>query len=144
MLVGRAVLTGKQSAEALLFRSHISVVDDDHSFRDSMRRLLKSLDYSVTTFPSAAQFLASPEFGTTACLVADIQMPEMTGVALYEHLLEKRRPIPTILVTAYPVEVVRERMMSLGVICYLPKPFLEAELIHCLELAFIQRQTHHA
>jgi FixJ family two-component response regulator len=109
-----------------------------------MRRLLKSLDYSVTTFPSASKFLGSPEFGSTACLVADIQMPEMTGVALYEHLLEKGHPIPTILVTAYPVDVVRERMMTLGVICYLPKPFLESELIHCLELAFTQRQIRHA
>jgi FixJ family two-component response regulator len=109
-----------------------------------MRRLLKSLDYTVTTFPSAAQFLASPEFHSTSCLVADIQMPEMTGVALYEHLREAGHSIPTILVTAYPVDVVRERMMTLGVICYLPKPFLESELIHCLELAFAGTKVGHA
>ena len=109
-----------------------------------MRRLLKSLDYSVTAFPTAAKFLASPELGNTTCLVADIQMPGMTGVALYEHLLEKGCHIPTILVTAYPVDLVRERMMSLGVICYLPKPFLETELIHCLDLAFSKRQIRHA
>lgn len=127
-----------------MFQSHISVVDDDRSFRDSMRRLLKSLDYTVTTFPSAAQFLASPEFHSTSCLVADIQMPEMTGVALYEHLREAGHSIPTILVTAYPVDVVRERMMTLGVICYLPKPFLESELIHCLELAFAGTKVGHA
>jgi FixJ family two-component response regulator len=124
------------SAETVLFQSHISVVDDDQSFRDSMRRLLKSLDYTVSTFPSAAKFLASPEFDNTACLVADIQMPDMTGVALFEHLLEAGHAIPTILVTAYPIDGVRERMMTLGVVCYLPKPLVEAELIHCLDLAF--------
>lgn len=123
-------------AETVLFQSHISVVDDDQSFRDSMRRLLKSLDYTVSTFPSAAKFLTSPEFDNTTCLVADIQMPEMTGVALYEHLLQTGRAIPTILVTGYPSDGVRERMMTLGVVCYLPKPLVEAELIHCLDLAF--------
>ena len=40
----------------------ISVVEDDPLFRDSMRRLLKSLNYAVAVFPSAAEFLASPEF----------------------------------------------------------------------------------
>lgn len=63
-------------------------------------------------------------------------MPDMTGVALFEHLLEAGHAIPTILVTAYPIDGVRERMMTLGVVCYLPKPLVEAELIHCLDLAF--------
>ncbi len=121
-------------------KSHVTVVDDDQSFRDSMRRLLNSLDYKVTTFPSAAKFLESPKLTETACLVADVQMPVMTGVALYEHLLNSGHAIPTILVTAYPVDAVRKRMMTLGVICYLPKPLVEAELIHCLDLAFAQRK----
>src|ERR1700722_6277068 len=97
-------------AETVLFQSHVSVVDDDQSFRDSMRRLLKSMDYTVAVFSSAAEFLASPEFDDTACLVADIHMPAMTGVDLYEHLLKTGHTIPTILVTAYPIDSVRERM----------------------------------
>jgi FixJ family two-component response regulator len=113
----------------------ISVVDDDQSFRDSMRRLLKSLDYAVAVFPSAAEFLASTKLNSTACLVADIHMPEMSGTQLYEHLAETGRPIPTILVTAYPDDVVRERMLTLGVECYLPKPLEEAVLIGCLRSA---------
>jgi FixJ family two-component response regulator len=129
------------SAETVLFQSHISVVDDDQSFRDSMRRLLKSMDYTVAVFPSAAEFLASPEFDDTACLVADIHMPEMTGVDLYEHLIKTGHAIPTILVTAYPIDGVRKRMMTLGVVCYLPKPLVEAELIHCLELALARSQA---
>ena len=116
-------------------QSQISVVDDDQSFRDSMRRLLKSLDYAVAVFPSAADFLASPKLAVTACLVADVQMPAMTGVELYEHLIETGHPIPTILVTAYPNDGVRERMLTLGVECYLPKPLVEAELIGYLRSA---------
>lgn len=115
--------------------SLVSIVDDDQSFGDSMRRLLRSLGYSVAVFPSGAQFLASPQLEATACLVADIHMPEMTGVELFEHLIELGHPIPTILVTAYPDDRVKERMLNRGVECYLRKPLEEAALIDCLRLA---------
>jgi len=113
-------------------QSLISVVDDDQSFRDSMRRLLKSLDYAVAVFQSAAEFLASPQLAATACLVADVHMPVMTGVELYRHLIDTGHAIPTILITAYPDDSVRERMLNLGVECYLRKPLDEAALIECL------------
>jgi FixJ family two-component response regulator len=115
--------------------SLVSIVDDDESFGDSMRRLLRSLDYSVAVFSSGAQFLASPHLPATACLVADIHMPEMTGVELYEHLIERGHAIPTILVTAYPDDHVKERMLQRGVECYLRKPLEEAALIDCLRSA---------
>jgi FixJ family two-component response regulator len=116
-------------------RPLIAIVDDDQSFGDSMRRLLKSLDYTVAVFPCGAQFLASPQLVVTACLVADIHMPEMTGVELYHHLIERGHAIPTILVTAYPDDRVKERMLTLGVECYLRKPLVEAALIDCLRAA---------
>lgn len=116
-------------------RSLISIVDDDQSFGDSMRRLLRSLDYPVAVFLSGAQFLESPRLAATACLVADIHMPEMTGVELYERLIERGQAIPTILVTAYPDDRVKERMLNRGVECYLRKPLEEAALIDCLQSA---------
>ena len=116
-------------------QSQISIVDDDQSFRDSMRRLLKALNYAVVVFPSAAEFLASPKLAATACLVADVQMPAMTGVELYEHLLKTGHAIPTILVTAYPNDGVRDRMLNLGVEGYLPKPLVEGILIDCVRSA---------
>ena len=121
--------------QCLSQRSLVSIVDDDPSFGNSMRRLLRSLDYSVAVFPSGEQFLASPQLADTACLVADIHMPEMTGVALYEHLVERGHAIPTILVTAYPDERLKERMLDQGVECYLRKPLEEAALIDCLRSA---------
>lgn len=114
----------------------ISVVDDDQSFRDSMRRLLKSLGYAVSVFSSAAEFLASPRLQSTGCLVADIHMPATTGVDLYTHLLRSGHRIPTILVTAHPDEDTEKRMLMLGVVCYLRKPLEEAQLISCLRTAF--------
>ena len=125
-------------------KSLISIVDDDQFFRDSMRRLLRSLGYSVAAFPSAAEFLAFPKLDATACLVADIQMPAMTGIELYRHLVETGHAIPTILVTAYPDDSVQARMLTLGVECYLRKPFEEAVLIGCLRSAFARGQTPRA
>jgi FixJ family two-component response regulator len=122
-------------------QSLISIVDDDRSFLDSMRRLLKSLGYEVAAFASAAQFLASPRLGSTACLVADVQMPLMTGVELYEHLIATGQTIPTILVTGYPNPHVEERMRTLGVECYLKKPLDEAVLIGCLRSACMRRDA---
>ena len=122
-------------------RPLISIVDDDQSVGDSMRRLLTSLDYSVAVFPSAARFLASGQLSATACLVADIQMPGMTGVELYIHLVESGRAIPTILVTAYPDERRKECMLNRGVTCYLRKPLVEAALIDCLRIAVAHGQA---
>jgi FixJ family two-component response regulator len=117
-------------------QSLVSVVDDDQAFGDSIRRLLKSLGYAVAVFPSAAEFLASPKLDATACLVADIHMPAMTGVELYRHLIETGHTIPTILVTAYPNDSDQKYMLTEGVECYLRKPFEEADLISCLRCAF--------
>lgn len=119
----------------MLKDSLISVVDDDQSFRDSMRRLIRSLGYSVAVFPSAAEFLASPRLSATQCLVADIHMPDMSGVELYGHLVRSGHRIPTILVTAYPDADDQRRMLDEGIECYLRKPLEEAALIACLRSA---------
>jgi FixJ family two-component response regulator len=121
--------------------SLISIVDDDRSFGDSLRRLLRALDYSVAVFPSGEQFLTSPQLADTACLVADIHMPDMSGVELYEHLIERGQAIPTILITAFPDDRLKERMLNRGVECYLHKPLEQAALIDCLRHAVARGRT---
>jgi FixJ family two-component response regulator len=113
----------------------ISIVDDDQPFRDSMRKLVTLLGYTVETFPSAADFLGSPLLPETACLVSDVQMTGMTGVELHRHLVDAGYTIPTILVTAYPDEVVRGRALDDGVVCYLGKPVDDDHLERCLRSA---------
>jgi FixJ family two-component response regulator len=113
----------------------VSLVEDDQFFRESMRRLLRSLGYRVEAFPSAADFLASPCLVETACLIADVHMPAMTGLELYRRLIGAEYAIPTILVTAYPDDDVRARALNEGVVCYLPKPVDEKRLTRCLRAA---------
>jgi FixJ family two-component response regulator len=112
--------------------SLVSVVEDDRFFRESMRRLMRSLGYRVEAFASAADFLASHCLGETACLIADVNMPVMTGVELYRHLIASGHAIPTILVTAYADDDVGSRALKDGVICYLRKPVDEKDLRRCL------------
>jgi FixJ family two-component response regulator len=113
----------------------VSVVEDDQFFRESMGRLMKSLGYTVEAFSSAPDFLASPRLSETACLIADVHMPAMTGVELYRRLIDAGHAIPTILVTAYPNDADRERALDDGVVCYLSKPVDEERLIRCLQSA---------
>src|SRR6201987_4650654 len=115
--------------------SLVSVVEDDQFFRESLRRLMRSLGYSVEAFPSAADFLASPRLLETACLIADIHMPAMTGLELHRHLIDAGYVIPTILVTADPDDDVRARALNDGVVCYLRKPVDEKHLMRCLRAA---------
>ena len=113
----------------------VSVVEDDRFFRESMGRLMRSLGYIVEAFPSAADFLASPRLGETACLIADVNMPAMTGIELYRHLCDAGHAIPTILVTAFPNDVQRARALNDGVVCYLSKSADEQHLKRCLHAA---------
>jgi FixJ family two-component response regulator len=110
----------------------ISVVDDDESVREAVRGLMKSLGYSAQAFASAEEFLNSRQFPRSSCLIADVQMPGMTGLELYRHLVASGNTIPTILMTAYPNESARERALAAGVVGYLGKPFDENDLFACI------------
>jgi len=120
----------------------ISIIEDDQPFRESMRKLVRSLGYTVEAFPSAVDFLASPFLTETACLVSDVQMPGMSGVELHRHLSDAGYTIPTILVTAYPDEIVRKRALKDGIVCYLSKPVDDEHLERCLRSALESGKAH--
>jgi len=119
----------------MLHRTLISVVDDDQPHRESMRKLIMLLGYTVEAFSSAADFLASRALPETACLVTDVNMPGMTGIELHRRLVDAGYAIPTILVTAYPDEVVRDQALKDGVVCYLSKPVDDDILERCVRSA---------
>src|SRR4051812_21541613 len=126
-MAGSSGLPGGCMPKALL----VSIVEDDQFFRESMKRLMRSLGYAVEVFPSAEDFLASPRLVETACLIADVHMPAMTGAGLHRHLTDSGFAIPTILVTAYHSDDVRVRALNEGVVCYLRKPINEKHLMQC-------------
>jgi FixJ family two-component response regulator len=119
----------------------ISIIDDDESVRDAIKGLMRSLGYRVEAVPSAQEFLSSRHVRRTSCLITDMQMPGMTGLELHQRLSTSGKPIPSILITAYPDDGVRERALSAGVIGYLSKPFEEDDLLACIRSALTHARS---
>jgi len=113
----------------------IAVVDDDMSIRNATQDLLKAAGFATATFSSATSFLDSPLRECVECLVADMRMPGMSGLELHEHLRGCGAGIPTIIITAYPRALQRERARKAGITCFLLKPFAPDELLECLRKA---------
>jgi FixJ family two-component response regulator len=112
--------------------SVISIVDDDASVREGTMDLLNSMGFAAVAFESANDFLNSNRLHSTSCLIADVQMPGMTGLELHNRLVGTGNAIPTILITAFPNQRYRTRARKTGVRCYLTKPFNENELLGCI------------
>ena len=119
----------------------ISIVDDDGAVREATKGLMRALGFLAETFGSAEDFLKFERLHSTACLIADVQMPQMSGLELYHRLVASGVPIPTILITAYPDDSVRARALKAGVICYLSKPFNKDDLLVCIRSALDRGQS---
>jgi FixJ family two-component response regulator len=113
----------------------VAVVDDDRSIRNATQDLLRAAGYSTATFGNATTFLDSPLRPSVACLVADVQMPGMTGLDLHEYLESSGAGIPTVIITAHPGEMTAEHACEAGVTCFLIKPFAPDELLECVRKA---------
>ena len=111
----------------------IAIVDDDEGVRTSLASLVRSLGYDVRTYGSGIDFLQDSL--NPACMIADIQMPAMTGDELQARLVASGRCFPIIFMTAFPTEPVRRRVIAAGAHCYLGKPSSGDEIIRCLEEA---------
>jgi FixJ family two-component response regulator len=110
----------------------IAIVDDDQSVREALTSLVRSLGYVAMAFECAEDLLKSKRRRNASCMIADVQMPGMTGIELHNQLVASGEPIPTILITAFPDERSRERALQAGVNCYLTKPFSEDDLLACI------------
>jgi FixJ family two-component response regulator len=113
----------------------VSIVDDDESVREATKGLVRSLGYSAAAFSSAEEFLSSDRLNDTSCLIADIQMPGLSGVQLQDHLIQQGRHVPIIFVTAYPEDRIRTHVLAAGAVDFLSKPVNDDQLIVCLDTA---------
>jgi FixJ family two-component response regulator len=107
----------------------ITIVDDDKAVRDALQRMLQSHGFTAEVFASAEQFLSSSQLRSASCLILDVRMPEMTGLALHDYLIGMGCRIPTILITACPTRGERRRAIASGVASYLAKPLSEDVLL---------------
>lgn len=111
----------------------IAIVDDDEGVRMSLASLVRSLGYHARTYGSGLEFLRAESAEEPACMIADVQMPAMTGDKLQEALVSAGRRFPIIFMTAFPTEDVRCRVMANGAHCFLVKPTDGETIIRCIE-----------
>lgn len=130
----RSIIAGSNQRPKSPRTAVIAIVDDDHSVREALTGLVRSLGYGAKAFERAEDFLKSKR-RRVSCVIADVQMPGVTGLELHQRLSTSAEPVPTILITAYPDDGVRERALAAGVIGYLSKPFDENDLLACIRSA---------
>ena len=111
----------------------VCIVDDDHSVRRALRRLIQFAGFTAETFASAEDFLSSAFLVRTACLVLDIHLNGgMSGFELQARLTADRVVIPIIFITAHDEASQRERAEASGAAAYLRKPFNDGLLLDAI------------
>ena len=109
-------------------RACIAVVDDDESVRVALRRLLRSAQFDVETFPSGAEFLESVTTHCPDCLVLDLCMPWIDGFTVQARLVEAGLRVPTVVITNYDTPETRACVSAAGAPACLRKP-IDAEVL---------------
>ena len=107
----------------------VHIVDDDEAVRDSLAFLLESAGHAVAAYPGAGAFLAAGVLAGPGCLVADIRMPEMDGLALQERLNALGSTLPVVIVTGHGDVPLAVRAMKAGAVDFVEKPFSEEAIL---------------
>lgn len=107
----------------------IAIIDDDESVRLALHSLLRSLGFGAAVYASAEDFLGSRRVAETACLIADVRMPGMSGFDLQRGLLAEGFVLPTIFISALDEPCVRQRASYAGAVAFLRKPLGETPLL---------------
>src|ERR1700726_2546071 len=113
----------------------VAILDDDDSVRGALQGLLKAVGLPAQAFASAEEFLQSGQQHLTACLIADIRMPGMSGLELQVKLNAERCRIPIIFITAHGDTKMRLQAMRAGAVEFLAKPFDDEVLLQNVRAA---------
>jgi FixJ family two-component response regulator len=114
----------------------VFVVDDDYRVREALSRLISSVGLRVATFGSASEFLESEKSDTPACLILDLELPDVSGFELQQELAVRDAP-PIVFITGHGDIPSSVRAMKAGAIEFLSKPFGEQELLRAIDAAII-------
>lgn len=119
-------------------RRKVAIVDDDAASLLALAALVEALGYEPRCFAEPAAFLASDAPQYSAVLIADVRLPQFSGLVLHQRLRAAGIPLPTVLVTAFPDKATSRSAMDAGLLGYLAKPVEPDELLRCLRRAMGQ------
>jgi FixJ family two-component response regulator len=118
----------------------IAIIDDDAALRVALHELLAVFDFECQAFPDAAAFLSAWTPLQFACVISDLNMPGMDGLALVQHLRAAEPALPVILISAQIDPAIRARALRAGAIAYLGKP-IDDSVLHRHLIAALNRQS---
>ena len=122
----------------------VYVVDDDQAVRDSLQWLIGSVGLGVETFASADEFLRRYDSHCAGCLLLDVRLPDMSGLELHEHLVEKGFDLPVIIITGHGDVPMAVRALKGGAVDFIEKPFSDQVLLDRLLRALEADSQNHA
>jgi len=117
----------------------VFVVDDDRRIREALSELLSSFDMDAVTFGSAAEYMAYPKPDVPACLVLDVELPDINGLDLQRKIAQDNHP-HIVFITGHGDIPSSVRAIKAGAVDFLPKPFKEADLMHAINAALAQNR----
>ncbi|MYM41986.1 response regulator transcription factor [Duganella qianjiadongensis] len=121
----------------------IYLVDDQPAILKALTRLLNSAGYAVQSFASASAFLGTVDAQAQGCLILDLAMPEMNGLALQQALGERASLLPVIFLTGQGDIETGVRAMKLGAADFLTKPVDAERLLAAVEQACASNRRAH-
>jgi two-component system response regulator FixJ len=113
----------------------IHIIDDDEAIRDSLAFLLDTAGLQTQTYESAEAFLAALGGLAPGCVVTDLRMPGLSGLALVQRLRDLEMTIPVIVITGHGDVALAVEAMKAGVCDFLEKPFDDQAILSALKLA---------
>lgn len=113
----------------------VFIVDDDRSVLKSLGRLIRSAGFQVAAFASANEFLNRPRDDAPACMVLDMQMPDLSGFDLQQRLGVSGEKLPIIFLTGHGDIPMSVRAIKTGAVDFLTKPCEDKELLAAIERA---------
>jgi two-component system response regulator FixJ len=119
----------------------VFVVDDDADVRDSVCALLESAGLAAEPFDSALAFLAAYQASRHGCVIADVRMPDMDGMALQEELRKSGSTLSVIVITGHADVPLAVRAMKAGAVDFIEKPFDDQALIASVKRALAQADS---
>jgi FixJ family two-component response regulator len=111
----------------------VLIIDDDHEFRDSVARLLRTVGLDSQQFSSVADFFKAALPDSPTCLVLDVRLPGLSGLDLQRELAATNRLLPIVFITAHGDIPMTVQAMKGGAIEFLTKPFRDQELLDAIE-----------
>ena len=113
----------------------VFVIDDDAAIRDALQSLISSMKLHVELFGSAAEFLQRERPDVPSCLVLDVRLPGISGLAFQRKLTEANHSIPVIFITGHGDIPMSVRAMKAGAVEFLTKPFHDQDLLDAIHVA---------